>query len=43
MEPDDDGLFTCEWCEGKFVAEDMEGDHCSDCSSQIFDDESDGA
>lgn len=39
---DDDvpeGMVVCEFCEGVFLPEDMEGEHCRDCVVELFGDE----
>jgi hypothetical protein len=39
IEPESsDDLRTCEWCGGKFLSEDMDGEHCRTCAEDIFSD-----
>lgn len=39
MMEDDEEFETCEWCGGKFVPEDMDGEHCIDCAVALFEDD----
>lgn len=32
----DDGLVSCDHCEGRFDRSDMDGDHCRDCAAELF-------
>lgn len=32
-----DGMGICECCEGSFLPEDMDGEHCAECASSLFD------
>lgn len=36
---DDDGMQECANCEGLFLPEDMNGEHCRECADEIFGDE----
>lgn len=33
---DPDGMNHCEWCEGMFVPDDMDGEHCRGCAEELF-------
>ena len=35
FEPDAN-MRTCEWCEGQFLPEDMDGEHCRSCAADLF-------
>lgn len=35
----EDGLVECAHCEGLFLPEDMNGEHCADCAAELFGDE----
>jgi len=32
----DDDCLTCEHCQGRFLPEDMDGEHCRECAAEIF-------
>lgn len=32
----DDGLVSCDHCEGRFDRSDMAGDHCRECAAELF-------
>ncbi len=34
-----DHMRTCDHCEGAFLPDDMDGDHCRECSDMLFGDE----
>lgn len=36
---EDVGLNECAHCEGMFVPDDMEGDHCRQCTAELFGDD----
>ncbi|MDQ2878539.1 MAG: hypothetical protein M3R41_05645 [Pseudomonadota bacterium] len=38
-EASEDGMVTCDYCEGRFDRSDMDGDHCLDCAEELFGDE----
>ncbi len=35
----DDGMVVCDFCEGRFDPNDMDGDHCRACAADLFGDE----
>lgn len=35
----DDGMVECANCEGMFMLEDMDADHCRECAAEIFGDD----
>ena len=39
MDLEDDDLCACQWCDGKFLLEDMDGEHCRECAQEIFGDD----
>lgn len=34
-----DGMVQCAWCEGWFLPDDMDGEHCRECTHEIFSDD----
>jgi len=36
LDLEDDALSTCQWCDGKFLQEDMDGEHCRECAQEIL-------
>lgn len=36
MDDDDDGLIYCENCSGRFLPDDMDGEHCLECAWELF-------
>ena len=38
----DDDVVICAHCEGEFLPEDMDLEHCHDCSEELFGDASHG-
>jgi hypothetical protein len=34
-----DDLIECAHCEGLFLSEDMNGEHCRECASELFGDD----
>ncbi len=42
IDPLDDpheGMKRCDYCEGFFLPEDMDGDHCVECAGDLFGDD----
>ena len=39
MNDEDDGFEVCANCGGEFDRADMDGEHCRECSAQIFGDD----